>query len=97
MRVGALRRFHSFHRYTVNYQRHNVQDPCTVACDTLVAVPVERVRESSLLGRINGQVIVLLDLNPSDRVVALVGVDRGEPGSRVLVALGLVKVVGDSD
>jgi hypothetical protein len=39
----------------------------------------------------------LLDLNPSNDVVALEGVERGEPESGVLVALGLVKVVGDGD
>ena len=39
----------------------------------------------------------MLDLNPCDDVVALVGVERGEPGSGVLVALGLVEVIGDGD
>ena len=62
-----------------------------------LAVRVERVRESSLLSRVDGQAVVLLDLNPSDYVAALEGVERGEPGSGVLVALGLVKVVSDGD
>ena len=66
------------------------------AC-TALAVRVERVRESGLLGGVDGQAVVVLDLNPCDDVVALEGVERGEPGSRVLVALGLVEVIGDGD
>jgi len=66
------------------------------ACTTL-AVRVERVRESGLLCGVNGQVVFVLDLNPCNGVVALEGVERGEPGSRVLVALGLVEVIGDGD
>ena len=34
-------------------------------------------------------------MDPSNDVGALVGVERGEPRSGVLVALGLVKVVSD--
>ena len=62
-----------------------------------LAVPVERVCESSLLSGVDGQAVVLFDLNPSNDVVALEGVERGEPGSGVLVALGLVKAVGDGN
>ena len=58
---------------------------------------VERVRESGLLGGVNGQAVFVLDLNPCNDVVALEGVERGEPGSGVLVALGLVEVIGDGD
>jgi hypothetical protein len=39
----------------------------------------------------------LLDLNPSNDVAALEGAERGEPGSGVLVTLGLVKVIGDGN
>jgi len=60
-------------------------------------VRVERVRESGLLNGVDGQVVVALDLNPGNDVVALEGVERGKPGGGVLVALGLVKVVGDGD
>ena len=36
-------------------------------------------------------------MNPSNDVVALEGVERGEPGSGVLVALCLVEAVGDGN
>ena len=62
-----------------------------------LTVRVERIRESGLLGRVDGQAVVVLDLNPSNDVVALERVERGEPGSGVLVTLGLVKVVGNGD
>ena len=39
----------------------------------------------------------MLYLDISNDVVALEGVERGEPVSRVLVALGFVKAVGDGD
>ena len=64
---------------------------------TALAVRIERGRESGLLGGVDGQVVVLFDLNPSDDVAALEGVERGEPGSGILVALGLVQVIGDGD
>ena len=64
---------------------------------TSLAVRVERVRESGLLGGVNGQTVVVLDLNPSDDVVALEGIERGEPGGGVLIALGLVEVVCDGN
>ena len=66
------------------------------ACIAL-AVRVERVRESGLLGGVNGQVVVVLDLDPCNDVVAFEGIERGEPDSRVLVALGLIEVIGDGD
>ena len=56
---------------------------------------VECVCKSDLLGGVNGQTVVVLDLNPSDDVGALEGVERGEPSGWVLVALGLVEVVGN--
>ena len=62
-----------------------------------LAVRIERVRESSLLSGVDGQAVVMLDLNPSNDIATLEGVERGEPGSRVLVSLGLVKVIGDGD
>ena len=71
-----------------------LHDPYTIACNPL-AVRVERVRESSLLSGVDGQAVVLLDLDPSNDVGALVGVERGEPRSGVLVALGLIEVIGD--
>jgi len=66
------------------------------AC-TALAVCVERARECGLLGGVDGQVVVVLDLNPGNDVVALEGIERGEPGSRVLVALRLVEIIGDGD
>ena len=66
------------------------------AC-TALAVRVERVCECGLLGGIDGQAVEVLDLNPGDDVVALEGVERGKPDSRVLVALGLVEIIGDGD
>jgi len=39
----------------------------------------------------------MFDLDPSNDVFTLEGAKRGEPRRRVLVALGLVKVVGDSN
>jgi hypothetical protein len=74
--------------------RYNDHNPYTIACNSL-AVRVKRVRESSLLSRVDGQAVVLLDLDPSNDVGAFVGVERGEPRSGVLVALGLVEVIGD--
>ena len=62
-----------------------------------LTVSVEGVRESSLLSGVDGQVVVVLDLNPSNDVGALEGLKRGKPGGGILVALGLVEVVGDSD
>lgn len=66
------------------------------AC-TVLAVRVERVRESGLLSGVDGQAVVVLDFDPSNDIVALVRVEWGEPGSGVLVAFGLVEVVGDSN
>ena len=39
----------------------------------------------------------MLDLNVSNDVVALEGVERGEPSSGILVTLFLVNAVGDGD
>ena len=39
----------------------------------------------------------MLNFNPSNGIGTLEGVERGEPSGGVLVALGLVKVVSDSD
>jgi hypothetical protein len=36
-------------------------------------------------------------LDPSNDVGALEGVERGEPSGGILIALGLVEVVGDGD
>jgi len=89
MRVFAGRKYQKKltppYGYTVNYPY------------AALAVVVEGVRERSLLGRIDGQAIMLFDLNPSNDVFTLEGAKRGEPRRRVLVALGLVKVVGDSN
>ena len=56
---------------------------------------VKRVCEGGLLGGVDGQAVVVFDLNPSDDVGALEGVERGEPSGWVLVAFGLVEVVSD--
>ena len=63
----------------------------------LLTVRVECVRESSLFSGVDGQAVVVFDLNPSNYVGALEGVERGEPSGGVLIALGLVEVVGDGD
>jgi len=68
----------------------------TIRC-TALAIRVERVRESGLLGGVDGQIVVVLDLNPSDDIVALEGIERGKPGAGVLIALGLVEVVCDGN
>ena len=57
-----------------------------------LAIRVERVRKSGLFSGVNGQAVVVLDLNPSNGVGTLEGIKRRKPGGRVLVALGLVKV-----
>jgi len=80
----------------ITYDKYNDHDPHIIERNTL-AVRVERVRESSLLSGVDRQAVELLDLNPSNDVGALEGVERGEPGSGVLVALGLVKIVGNSN
>ena len=67
-----------------------------LAC-TALAIRVERVRESGLLSGVDGQAVVVLDFDPSNGIVALVRVEWGEPGSRVLVTFCLVEVVGDRD
>jgi len=84
---AVLQHFDSFHKYMVGYTWGT----------TALAVRVERVRESGLLSGVDGQAVVLLDLNPRNDVVALEGVERGEPGSGVLIALGLVQVIGNGD
>ena len=61
------------------------------------ALRIEGLREGGLLSRVDGQVIELLDLDPSNDVVALERVKRGKPGRGVLVALFLVEVVGDGN
>lgn len=77
----------------IAYLIYNDNNPYTIA----LAVGVERVCESGLLSGVDGQAVVVFDLNPSNDVSALEGVERGKPGSGVLVALSLVKVVGDGD
>ena len=62
-----------------------------------LAVCGERVRKSGLLSRADCQAVVMLDFNPGNGVGTFERVERWEPSGRVLVALGLVKVVGDSD
>ena len=37
----------------------------------------------------------MLDLNPSNDIATLEGTERRESGSRVLISLGLVKVISD--
>lgn len=64
---------------------------------TALTICVEGVCESCLLGGVDGQAVVVLDLNPSKNVGTLEGVERGEPSGGVLVALGLVEVVGDGN
>ena len=86
MRVGVLRHFGSFRRYAVNYLRQKA-----------LAVRVEGVRKRGLLSGVDSQAVVLLDLNPSNDVVAFEGVERGEPSSGILVTLGLVKIVSDGN
>ena len=66
-------------------------------CAGTLAVPVERVCESGLLSRVEGQVVIVLDFNPGNNIGALEGVKRGEPSGGVLVAFGLVKIVCDSN
>jgi len=78
--------------YWVRYILLGVGAP--FAC-TGLAVRVERVRESGLLSGVNSQVVVVFDLDPCNDVFALE--ERGEPSSKVLVALGLVEVIGDSN
>ena len=70
--------------------------PAPFVC-TALTVGIKRVREYSLLGGVNGQAVVVLDLNPGNDIVALEGVEGGKPGSRILVTLGLVEIVGDGD
>lgn len=62
-----------------------------------LAVCGERVRKSGLLSRADRQAVVMLDFNPGSGVGTLERVERWEPSGGVLVALGLVKVIGDSD
>jgi len=67
------------------------------AITATLAIGVERVCKSRLLCRVDGQAVVVLDLNPSNDVGAFEGVERRKPSGGVFVALGLVEVVCDGD
>src|SRR5690606_29469367 len=67
------------------------------AARTLRSAVREVSLEGGLLGGVDGQAVVVLHLDPGACVGAAVGGAGGHPGGRVLVALGLVDVVGDGD
>lgn len=56
---------------------------------------VQDVTRCILLGLVNGQVVVMFDINPSPDILALVRFSGRQPLSQVAVAFGLIDVVGN--
>lgn len=65
-------------------------------CMNLYLTASEHLACGSLLCTVHGQAVVILDLHPSTNIFALIRNSRRQPLCKILVALCLVKAIGNS-